>query len=481
MIITRVNDGAYLFVNEAAMLLTGFSRQDWEGKSAATNDLGLWADDNDRQRLLEALRTQGKVTAMEFPYRRHDGAIRIGQVAARFITYQGDLCLLTISRDITEQNQIEKELQESRDRLRRLTEEQSQLLELYSEKITSIADEGELVSLLRDQVLARLRVRQSALLRLTPENTLNVVYKQELESSQIHPGAPLAHSFYRRYVSPDPATRSDDHYPHGWVRVSLPLLLKGKPVGVWLLGRREPDDHYLPAEIAILQALAHQAAIVLINFDITEQLKDLYRSDIDRTEKFHQRLAQDLHDDVLSHLAQMKALFLEGHSRAEIDQAYQEAVNRIRSIINTMRPLMLHYGLKAALKELIDELEQMNDRAVAIRLDVADIGARYPQEVELHLFRIIQQAGRNTLQHAKASYLSIKGALGASNIDILVEDDGIGFESGSPLRIDELAAQRRFGLVSMLERAALIGAHLQILAAPGQGTRMHITWQAAVP
>jgi two-component system sensor histidine kinase DegS len=94
------------------------------------------------------------------------------------------------------------------------------------------------------------------------------------------------------------------------------------------------------------------------------------------------------------------------------------------------------------------------------------------------LFRIVQQACQNAVQHARASIIRISGNIEPGHVLLTVQDNGIGFASGEELDLPGLLANRHFGLAGMFERAALIGARLSIRSSTQEGTRVRVVWQA---
>jgi two-component system, NarL family, sensor histidine kinase DegS len=59
-----------------------------------------------------------------------------------------------------------------------------------------------------------------------------------------------------------------------------------------------------------------------------------------------------------------------------------------------------------------------------------------------------------------------------------VEDDGIGFDAGANLKLDNMLVGKHFGLAGMHERASLIGAEVHVYSKPGMGTRVQLTWES---
>jgi signal transduction histidine kinase len=159
-------------------------------------------------------------------------------------------------------------------------------------------------------------------------------------------------------------------------------------------------------------------------------------------------------------------------------EAYQTSVTRIREIISGLRPGMLMYGLRFALEELTEETGTQVGGDISIQLDVPPSDSRYPPDIELHIFRIVQQACQNALKHSKAQCIYIRGVLDAKFVDLVVEDDGVGFVAGKDLDLARLLANKHFGLAGMHERAALIGAQMKIDSSPGKGTHVRVIWSA---
>ena len=171
----------------------------------------------------------------------------------------------------------------------------------------------------------------------------------------------------------------------------------------------------LRRKVPTLNALMDQTALALLNIDQAKQLRALYQSDIERHEMERTRLARDLHDDVLGQLAILRLNVEEENAPPQFLNAYQASVERIRSIISGLRPSMLQYGLFYAIDELVDDTAVQTSSQVgegpAIQLEVPDVLVRYPPEVELHLYRIVQQACQNAIKHAQAHHIWIRGQL----------------------------------------------------------------------
>jgi signal transduction histidine kinase len=352
----------------------------------------------------------------------------------------------------------------------------NQLLERYTTRMTTSLGTGDLIALLRDDVLPSMLIRQAVLMRLDKSSEPVVVFSlgvsaKELPSSELIPELLLDAGKYPRSASDSFAEHICD-----WAYLVLALSLSGQIIGVCLLGKRDPDDVYTKSDIGVLQALMDQTALALVNIDQAERLRALYQKDIERQEMERSHLARELHDDVLNQLGMLWMIADEQLADERFVDAYQISVSRIREIISGLRPGMLMYGLRFALEELSEETATQVGGDIPIVLEVPTSDSRYPPDVELHLFRIVQQACQNAVKHSQAQCIYLRGILDHSHVELSVEDDGVGFLAGEHLDLAQLLANKHFGLAGMHERAALIGAQMQIDSAPGKGTRVMVKW-----
>jgi two-component system, cell cycle sensor histidine kinase and response regulator CckA len=116
--LSRLQDGTYLEVNEGFTAISGYSAEDVVGCSSL--DLNIWVDTKDRERLVQELKEHGVVKNLEAAFRCKNGSIFTGIMSARMIEVEGELSLLSITRDISERKQAEEYLRESEKNLRTL-------------------------------------------------------------------------------------------------------------------------------------------------------------------------------------------------------------------------------------------------------------------------------------------------------------------------------------------------------------------------
>ena len=138
---------------------------------------------------------------------------------------------------------------------------------------------------------------------------------------------------------------------------------------------------------------------------------------------------------------------------------------------------MLNYGLYSVLAALVEELNNLRLEEMQVFLDIPDTDISYNPEVEMHLYRIVQQACQNAVKHSRATSIHISGILEPDAVQIDISDDGVGFSGQQSMDLPSLLNNHYFGLAGMYERAELIGAALQIKSQPNRGCRVTITWR----
>ncbi|HMK37831.1 MAG TPA: PAS domain S-box protein, partial [Bacteroidota bacterium] len=120
--LNRVSDGVYFAVNEGFTRTTGYTPEDVLGRSSMSHDLSIWVDDADRLRLVEGIRSFGEVIGLEAQFRCKDGRIITGLMSARVLTIDGEECILSITRDITDRKNAERALMASHVALKSLVD-----------------------------------------------------------------------------------------------------------------------------------------------------------------------------------------------------------------------------------------------------------------------------------------------------------------------------------------------------------------------
>jgi len=202
----------------------------------------------------------------------------------------------------------------------------------------------------------------------------------------------------------------------------------------------------------------------------------LYQENIDRSEAYRAAISRELHDST-SQFKFIKKEIAQLNPPSEFWVKWDGVMNSIRHAINDLRPKMLDFGVGPALLHLRDQLDEQTGGELNITLNVKGDNHRYDLHAEQHIYRIIQQACENSLQHAHATSLTLIGSLDPSRVEMTVEDNGVGFPFYGDSDVAAFVTHQRFGVAGMFERAHIIRASLKIDSEPGQGTRVHLIWR----
>lgn len=197
------------------------------------------------------------------------------------------------------------------------------------------------------------------------------------------------------------------------------------------------------------------------------------------------RIARDLHDETLQDLLallmriDMFRLYPEKITEEKIEEVRQiilKTQEGLNAVIHNLRPSLLDdLGLEAAIKWLLDTHLARSGAEIYFRI----IGARdrrFDPELEIKLFRIVQEAIVNIARHADARNVFVLLKTDHHAVSVDIEDDGEGFDggcAGNP-RPNGRHDFRGLGLMGMKERAALMGGKLEIYSLPGCGTTVSL-------
>ncbi len=130
-------------------------------------------------------------------------------------------------------------------------------------------------------------------------------------------------------------------------------------------------------------------------------------------------------------------------------------------------PLLAELGLGPSLRHYTESVAARNGLEAEI-LGWQNLGERFPSVIEIAVFRIVQEALSNVVQHSGATHVRVQLARLNNSLQIQVEDNGRGFAGHEA----DGQQRRQLGLVGMNDRATLVGGHLKIFSEAGKGLRV---------
>ncbi|KHO23143.1 GAF domain-containing sensor histidine kinase [Mycolicibacterium setense] len=251
-------------------------------------------------------------------------------------------------------------------------------------------------------------------------------------------------------------------------------------LNVHTVDRRE----FTPRDVELLLVIGRLIAGALHQARLHRQLvarerahENFVEQVIQAQEIERRRLAGDIHDGIsqrlvtLSYRLDAAARAVEPQTVAEQLAAARELVTltlqEARAAISGLRPPVLDdLGLSGGLASLARSIPR-----IPIDVDLAE--TRVPDHIELALYRIAQECLQNVVKHAEAERARLTFTVedGVARLEIV--DDGKGFDTFEhPLGSDEMGG---YGLLSMAERAEIVGGRLNIRSRPGAGTTVIAT------
>jgi len=280
----------------------------------------------------------------------------------------------------------------------------------------------------------------------------------------------LNHPRHVRCVEPEPHTH-----------VCVPLKSKDRPLGI--MEFYLPSDHLVDAiDRKMLGAIGRQVGVAVENARLCENLRFYAWQTSKAQEDERKRIARELHDDTAQHLVALsrhldtladseKNLSESGTERLEqLQQRIEDALQGVRRFSRDLRPSVLDdLGLLPALEGLLSDLE---GSGIGTSLNLSGVKRRLAPDVELALFRIVQETLNNVRRHAHASNVVIDVGFRDGWVAVDVRDDGKGFELlGSP---GDFAYAAKFGLLGIEERVQLLRGHFRVQSGKGQGTTVSV-------
>jgi len=278
--------------------------------------------------------------------------------------------------------------------------------------------------------------------------------------------------------------------------VEVPMLYQGELIGVLSVYEFESTARkFVRADSRLLELFAAHAASAVYNATLFDQvcagrerLQMLSASLIRAQEDERRHIARELHDEIGQALTgiQLNSQVVESFVTDETGRALlndnmaaiERLLQQVRGLSLDLRPSMLDdFGLVAALEWLVNR--QAQGVGLAIELVTDPVEQRAPADIETVCFRVVQEALTNAARHAHATHVRIELKHHASELRLVIQDDGMGFDPEQALK--RARGGESFGLLGLHERVLLVGGRIEIRSAPEQGTRIEALFPLTSP
>ena len=204
---------------------------------------------------------------------------------------------------------------------------------------------------------------------------------------------------------------------------------------------------------------------------------------IDSQERDRRRISNEMHDSLGQHMAIIRKKARAGQEmvmdRMVVEEVFDEiaalaerASAEMTEIAYAVRPHHLDtLGLSKTIETMVRKVGKACD--IQLSADIGFIDDAFPDDAQIHLFRIVQEAVSNIVKHSGATRGSVILSRRPGSIEITVHDDGRGFSPGVPSAGRQ--AMHGAGLAGIRERARILGGRVDIQSSARAGTTLTVT------
>jgi PAS domain S-box-containing protein len=251
------------------------------------------------------------------------------------------------------------------------------------------------------------------------------------------------------------------------------------------LTRKNGTEAYVELRVSPLLRKNTVIGLQVIAQDVTEEKQlrknmEFYIKQITRAQENERlRISRELHDEtaqVLATLSRGLDSLITGEKKLKkpvvdslkkLHEMADSSLEGVRRFSQDLRPSILDdLGLVPALEWLITELE--NNYEIATKVNITGKRKRLTPEIELTVFRIVQEVLSNIRRHSRAASVEVRLDFGADALTLVIIDNGEGFDI--PTRTSDLALSGKLGIIGMRERARLVGGTMIVQSEKGSGT-----------
>ena len=421
---------------------------------------------------------------------RKDGSPFHAEVRSSVINYRGQICLLSVIRDVSQRIQTERILS---GQIEARMREQAILLAISHTLASTLEFQpGLILDQLREIMeythCGLFALEEAALVTLamrgTPQLEAAAPFRIHLQGPEIV--AALFNGYRPIRITDVWSDNAQAQFLRSLLDDGAAMLLQGMQSWMWvplavksrIIGvigvAHEKRNYFTHHHADLALSVANQAAITMVNAELNRQAQAF------AVLEERQRLAHNLHDAI------NQSLFSAGLIAEVLPRLWERDQEEARRSLEDLRKLTR--GAMAEMRALLAELRpstltdaELGDllrllgnaftgrTSIPARVTVVGQGM-LPAEVQVAIYRVCQEALNNIAKHARASRVEINLEHEDTAIELSIRDDGRGFDP-------ERTTSGHYGLSMMQERAEGVGAQFSIMSQPGHGTELIIRWR----
>ncbi len=440
--------GRILDVNDPFTTMFGYSRDELIGRDILTLIAPPWRD-----AIAGRIRT-GQEAPFVHQSMRKDGSRFDAEAQAKVISWRGRTVRVTALRDVTGRIRTEQALRESEEKYAKAFRNSPDAV-----TITRLAD-------------GRIIETNEGFRRVFGHSLEKAVGRTSLE--------------LRLWGNPADRDRAlQELHQTGFVRDwELPFRTRDGKMGVGLFSAEKIEIRGEPCLVTVVHDITGRKAAEAERADAVlreQQARAEYTLRLIAAQEAERaRIAAELHDSLGQNL-----LLIKNHAQLalaakkvpptsrlpleSISQLASQSIAEARQISHDLHPYQLdHLGLTRALQAMIEGAAASSGIDFAPKLDHVD--ALFPKDAALNLYRVVQECLNNILKHSRAKHVRLRLERDVHEVQLSVQDDGVGFKTGGPMN-----GERGLGLRNMAERVRILGGSIKVDSQSGRGTRIQVT------
>jgi PAS domain S-box-containing protein len=267
-----------------------------------------------------------------------------------------------------------------------------------------------------------------------------------------------------------------------FTRIRKKLETEKKFAAETLLSSTEKEIYGLCTSTILLDRFDKFNGYLVAIKDITEEKEKeslILRTIISTQQREQKRVADDLHDSLGQELAMAQLMIANLSMHKTGDPAFTQLVDTCKEILqgsvkhlreicfDLMPSALVKGGLKRGVDELVSRLRQQNQIGVDFKAD--DDFPRLEADLEIAAYRVVQEFLNNMIKHANATEVKIFLLRGPENVEVYMEDNGLGFDLS---KLANLGENR--GVQNIYSKVKAYGGECELQSEPGKGTNLTI-------